>query len=79
MAGPTAPIPAAALRSARLQMLGSGIGSVTQADIIAELPTIAEALTSGALTLDSRAVPLSLVEQYWDAPASDRVVFVPGA
>lgn len=79
MAGETAAIPAAALRSARLQMVGSGIGSVTPRDIIAELPAIAEALASGALSLDSRAVPLSLVEQYWDAPATDRVVFVPGA
>lgn len=77
MAGATAPIPATALRSARLQIIGSGIGSVSPRDMLAELPAIAKALTSGELHIDARAVPLSQVEQYWDAPTAERIVFVP--
>ena len=38
VAGPTAPIPSAALRAARLQIVGSGQGSVSTHDNLAELP-----------------------------------------
>ncbi len=38
VAGPTCPIPSAALRAARLQIVGSGQGSVPTRDILAELP-----------------------------------------
>jgi NADPH:quinone reductase-like Zn-dependent oxidoreductase len=79
MAGETAAIPAAALRSARLEFVGSGIGSVKARDIITELPALADALTSGALSVDVRAVSLSLVEDYWNAPVEERVVFLPGS
>ncbi|MDT0157150.1 zinc-binding alcohol dehydrogenase family protein [Microbacterium sp. ARD32] len=77
MAGDTAPIPGAALRSSRLQIVGSGIGSVPARDLIAELPAIAEALSSGALRTQAHAVPLREIEHYWDAPSVERIVFVP--
>ena len=38
VAGPTAAIPSAALRAARLAVVGSGQGSVPTADIVSELP-----------------------------------------
>lgn len=76
--GPEAPIPAAALRSARLEIVGSGIGSVPGSDFIEELPKLAEAVTEGAFDVRARAVPLAEVEEAWTAAANgDRIVFVP--
>ncbi len=77
--GPTAAIPSAALRSCRLSIVGSGVGSVPGRDYIAELPAIAEAASSGAFDVRARSVPLSSVESAWTEPlASDeRIVFVP--
>ena len=79
VAGPHAPIPSAALRSARLQIIGSGIGSVPGRDFVQEVPKLAEAVAEGAFDVRARAVPLSEVEQAWTAAAktSDRIVLVP--
>lgn len=77
IAGQTAPIPSAALRSARLQIVGSGIGSVPARDILAELPELASAVTAGAIDVRARAVPLAQVTQAWTAATDDRVVLVP--
>lgn len=79
VAGPTAPIPSAALRSARLQIVGSGIGSVPGRDIVKELPRLAAAVTDGAFDVRARALPLAEVEQAWAAAATsrDRIVLVP--
>lgn len=79
VAGQHAPIPSAALRSARLQIVGSGIGSVPGRDFVKEVPKLAEAVAGGAFDVRARAVPLSEVEQAWTAAAktSDRIVLVP--
>jgi NADPH:quinone reductase-like Zn-dependent oxidoreductase len=79
VAGPHAPIPSAALRSARLQIIGSGIGSVPGRDFVKEVPKLAEAVAEGAFDVRGRAVPLSEVEHAWTAAAktSDRIVLVP--
>jgi NADPH:quinone reductase-like Zn-dependent oxidoreductase len=79
IAGPEAAIPAAALRSARLQIVGSGIGSVPGHDFVKELPKIAEAVAEGAFDVRAKAVPLSQVEKTWTSTAgtTDRIVFVP--
>ncbi len=79
VAGPEAPIPSAALRSARLQIVGSGIGSVPGRDFVKELPKLASAIADGGFDVRARAVPLADVEQAWTATAgsSDRVVLVP--
>ncbi|BBY66606.1 quinone oxidoreductase family protein [Mycolicibacterium helvum] len=78
MAGAQADIPSAALRSMPLQIVGSGIGSVPVADILAELPQLAVAISNGTLRTQARAVPLSDVEQVWQQPENgQRVVFTP--
>jgi len=79
VAGPTAAIPSAALRAARLQIVGSGQGSVSTREILAELPALAEQITNGALDIDARPVPLADVEQAWadSAATSQRIVLVP--
>ena len=79
VAGPTAPIPSAALRAARLDIVGSGQGSVSTHEILGELPELAEVISSGAFRVDARPMPMSDVERAWaDAPTSDRrIVLTP--
>jgi NADPH:quinone reductase-like Zn-dependent oxidoreductase len=79
MAGATIALPSAALRAANLQLLGSGQGSLTTAGIVAELPGLAERITTGALRVDPLPTPLSDVESAWSAPTASgqRIVFVP--
>jgi NADPH:quinone reductase-like Zn-dependent oxidoreductase len=79
VAGPEAAIPSAALRSARLQIVGSGIGSVPGRDFVKELPKLAAAVTDGAFDVRARAMPLADVEQAWANTAGppDRIVLVP--
>jgi hypothetical protein len=81
VAGPTAPIPSAALRSARLQIVGSGIGSVPGGDFVKELPQMAAAVADNAFDVRARAVPLAEIEQAWTstAGAADRIVVVPAS
>jgi NADPH:quinone reductase-like Zn-dependent oxidoreductase len=78
VAGPTAAIPSAALRAARLQIVGSGQGSVPTRDILAELPALAEVITAGAFRIEARAVPLADVETAWkETDAPQRLVITP--
>ena len=78
VAGPTAAVPSAALRAARLQIVGSGQGSVPPRAIVAELPALAAAITAGTFQVDARAVPLADVETAWkDTGSSRRIVITP--
>jgi NADPH:quinone reductase-like Zn-dependent oxidoreductase len=80
VAGRTSPIPSAALRAARLQIVGSGQGSVSPREYLAELPALAELISGGTLDLAARAVPLADVESAWaSGETSDRIVLVTGA
>jgi NADPH:quinone reductase-like Zn-dependent oxidoreductase len=78
VAGPSAEIFSAALRAVRLQIVGSGQGSVPTRDILTELPAIAAEITRGSFELDTRAVPLTDVEAAWnDTDADQRIVITP--
>ena len=75
VAGPTAAIPSAALRAARLQIVGSGQGSVSTREILAELPALAQQITNGAFDIDARPTRLSDVERAWgDTHTNQRIV-----
>ena len=79
VAGATAAIPSAALRAARLQIVGSGQGSVSTREILAELPALAQEITGGTFLIDARPMPLTDVEQAWAdaAGATQRIVITP--
>jgi Zn-dependent alcohol dehydrogenase len=77
VAGRTAPIPSAALRSVRLAIVGSGQGSVGAREYLAELPALIEQIAAGALKVDVLAMPLADVEQAWAADARQRIVLTP--
>jgi len=82
MGGQSVTLPAAALRSAPLQILGSGPSNFPPQDrmraIVAEILSHA---AEGALALPFRTVPLSAVSEAWGAAstAQERLVLVPSA
>jgi NADPH:quinone reductase-like Zn-dependent oxidoreductase len=77
VAGPTAAIPSAALRAARLRIVGSGQGSVGAGEIRDELPALAAEITKGTFAVDARPTPLAEVESAWAEQAAQRIVLVP--
>ena len=81
VAGRTVELPSELLRAANLNIMGSGQGSVSTADILAELPALAGQLTRGTLTVNPRPVPLAQVGSAWREPpnSDDRIVIVPAS
>jgi NADPH:quinone reductase-like Zn-dependent oxidoreductase len=78
VAGPSADIPSAALRAIRLQIVGSGQGSVPARGFLSEMPDLISEISSGTFDIDARAVPLSEVEAAWNDTSTDqRVVIAP--
>jgi NADPH:quinone reductase-like Zn-dependent oxidoreductase len=76
--GMSAAIPSAALRAARLQIVGSGQGSVPARDFLFELPELSIALCDGTLQTDARQVALADIETAWtDNDDSRRIVITP--
>jgi NADPH:quinone reductase-like Zn-dependent oxidoreductase len=67
------------LRAARLELVGSGQGAVSTAEIVAELPALAAHITAERSAIDAVPVPLADVAAAWSAPraAGARVVFTP--
>jgi NADPH:quinone reductase-like Zn-dependent oxidoreductase len=79
MSGLEIGLPSSWLRSARMQIVGSGQGSVSTRDIVRELPGLAAEISAHAYTVDAVSTPLSQVRAAWDAPVApgQRIVFVP--
>ncbi|MEN0130859.1 MAG: zinc-binding alcohol dehydrogenase family protein [Brevundimonas sp.] len=79
VAGPESPIPSAALRATRLQLVGSGQGSVSPRSIVEELPSLVAEVSAGTFDIGARAVALADVEQAWAEArkGSERLVVVP--
>ncbi len=79
MAGDVAPIPGALLRSARLQIMGSGHGAVSGRDILTELPALVREIVRGTFQIEIKTMPLSRVAQAWAeaAHSRERIVVTP--
>lgn len=78
VAGATAAIPAAALRSRSITVLGSGAGSVSQERLVAASAEYAQLLVSGRVHVDAVAYPLEEIEAAWsDTSSAHRAVVVP--
>ena len=72
-------LPGAALRSAAITLMGSGIGSVSRQGLAQSIGSIFKAVKPAGLKIATRVVPLSEVESVWDkAPGKPRVVFTIG-
>jgi NADPH:quinone reductase-like Zn-dependent oxidoreductase len=78
LAGAEAAVPAALLRSRKLTISGSGAGSVSAADIQAQIPAYIDLIANGSVEVPFRTFTLSDVSAAWpvSAEAGPRVVLV---
>jgi NADPH:quinone reductase-like Zn-dependent oxidoreductase len=78
LGGPQAAVPSALLRSRKIAIAGSGVGSVAQADIARHLPAYIGLIAEGSVDVPFRTFPLSDVGAAWAASADSgpRVVLV---
>jgi NADPH:quinone reductase-like Zn-dependent oxidoreductase len=80
LGGTEAAVPAALLRSRKLAISGSGIGSVSPGELKARIPGYIGLIADGSVRVPLRTFPLSDVSAAWttSAQAGPRVVLVPG-
>jgi NADPH:quinone reductase-like Zn-dependent oxidoreductase len=79
IAGPTIELPSVALRSANFRLQGNGQGAVSPGAYLAQLPSLVEQISAGAIGLKAKPKALCEVEEAWataDRPG-ERTVFVP--
>ena len=71
-------LPSAALRSSAIELMGSGIGSVSLPRLFSAVRGVMHAAVPAGLKIAVRSVPLSQVEQAWSQDDSaTRIVFTP--
>jgi NADPH:quinone reductase-like Zn-dependent oxidoreductase len=69
-------LPGAALRSAAIMLMGSGVGSVSRTGLVQSIRSIFEAVEPAGLKISTQVVPLSQVGEIWEkAPTKPRIVF----
>jgi NADPH:quinone reductase-like Zn-dependent oxidoreductase len=75
LAGASIPMGPGALRSSGLELLGSGLGSVSNEGLVKVVGQLLQAIVPAGLKVDAEAVPLSEVESAWQRSAAERIVF----
>lgn len=68
-------LPAAALRSSAIQIMGSGLKSVPLPKLMEGIRQTFDLASQGKLYLPTKVIPLSRVNESWDAPGKPRLVF----
>ena len=76
LAGPNASLPSALLRSRRIKIVGSGIGSVSMAFMLQEVPAYVRRIAEGRVDVAVETYPLSDVAQAWTAKSKDNARIV---
>jgi hypothetical protein len=79
IAGPSIELHSAWLRAARVDIVGSGQGSVPASAIVAELPALTAEITAGTFAVSPVPTPLSQIQAACIAPAvsGQRIVITP--
>jgi NADPH:quinone reductase-like Zn-dependent oxidoreductase len=72
----TIELPGAALRSSAITLMGSGIRSVPLPKLLDSIRNVLEAAGPAKLQIATKAVPLSAIEETWNAATKSRIVFV---
>lgn len=75
MSAPELMMPASVLRSTGLVLMGSGIGSVSNANLMAAIAEVFRLEADQSLDIDIEAVPLTEVETQWNRKTESRLVF----
>jgi hypothetical protein len=68
LAGATISLPGSTLRSSGVEILGSGLGSVADEDLVTGIGRFLKALASARFRIAVDARPLSSVESAWVEP-----------
>ena len=75
ISGPNITLPAALLRSSAIEMMGSGIGSVSRAGFVSAVAGLLQAAAPAGFKIATRTMPLSQVEEAWsDTDGASRLV-----
>lgn len=77
LAGVTAELPAALLRSRRIRISGSGAGSFSKKQLFTELPHLMTAIADGTIPVPYTAYPFDRIHEAWAHTARTRAVVVP--
>jgi NADPH:quinone reductase-like Zn-dependent oxidoreductase len=77
ISGNTITLPAQLLRSSGVELLGSGLGSLSAQTILQSLTTMFAAESKVRFAIDIDPVPLSEVEEAWTRKEESRIVFMP--
>ena len=77
MAGPTAALPGALLRSRNIVVRGAGAGSTPVAEIMKQLPGFMQRIADGEVVVPVRAFGLAQVADAWAYQGPERAVVVP--
>lgn len=79
LAGMDAMLSASLLRSRRIRVHGSGLGSVSPATMMRLMPEYVERIAGGGIDVPVKTYPLSDVAEAWNAAPADgsRIVFTP--
>lgn len=75
IAGEILPFPASFLRSAQLELLGSGIGSVPTERLVAAIAGLMQAFVPARMHVAFETFPLDEVASVWNRSSDRRVVF----
>lgn len=75
ISGATIALPGGALRSSGLELMGSGLGSVSHPRLVGVIGDLMKAVAEGALTIETETVPLAEVETAWNRATDRRLVF----
>ncbi|MFJ4432275.1 hypothetical protein ACIPZG_15030 [Pseudomonas sp. NPDC089395] len=76
IAGATLPMNPSVLRGTGLEMLGSGLGSVSNEGLVKVVGQLLNAIKPAGMKVEAQAVPLSEVEAAWQRSTAERIVFV---
>ena len=67
-------LPGAALRSSAIQLMGSGLKSVPMPKLLDAIRSVFQAAGPARLQIATQTMPLSAIEEAWQAPGKPRVV-----
>lgn len=68
-------LPGSLLRSSGLELMGSGLGSVSNAGLVQAVGGVLRAISTAGLSIAAEAVPLKDVESAWQREGASRLVF----
>lgn len=75
LAGASLVMAAGPLRSSGLEVMGSGLGSISNANLVKVVGQLLNAIGPAGLKVTAEAVPLDQVEQAWLRSTAERIVF----